>query len=275
MTDPNPRPNRIIPNAYQSPNFYIDDLLPLLSGEEWKCMSFLIRKTLGWQKYSDRLAKSVIAKATGLAEATVDRSMASLIEFGLALRVNPNNINHDGIEYSVQMYDEKINWDALEGRKQKNAERNKNRTLSANKALKIKIAAAPSVPHTQYVAHTPSQYVAHTPSQYVAHCTQKPIKDKNERYAEIASALSNISGGALNTSTAALIGEWIEKHADEWILKAVGIASDKGARSAKYVDEILIGWEANGYPKPRAERVVSAKRQPVNVYDVLGVSPNA
>jgi len=79
--------NRIIPNAYQSPNFYVDDLLPLLSGEEWKCMSFLIRKTLGWQKTSDRLAKSVIARSTGLSISTVDKCMANLVSFGLALRL--------------------------------------------------------------------------------------------------------------------------------------------------------------------------------------------
>ena len=166
MTDA--KPNRIIPNAYQSPNFYVDDLLPLLTGEEWKCMSFLIRKTLGWQKFSDRLAKSVISKSTGLAESTVDKSMASLIEFGLALRVNPNNITHDGIEYSVQMYDDKINWNALEGRKQKNIERNEKRTQAARKALKLKITTTQSVPHTPSVAQTP------TPS--VAQGTQKPIK---------------------------------------------------------------------------------------------------
>ncbi len=97
-------------------------------------MSFLIRKTLGWQKFTDRLAKSVIAKATGLGEATVDRCMANLINYGLALRINEDNGNHDGIEYGVQMDDDKINWSALEERKARLAEINTKRTEAARKA---------------------------------------------------------------------------------------------------------------------------------------------
>ena len=37
------------------------------------------------------------------------------------------------------------------------------------------------------------------------------------------------------------------------------MAEDKGARHQNYVDRILIGWEANGYPKSREEKVQGAK----------------
>jgi DnaD/phage-associated family protein len=61
--------------------------------------------------------------------------------------------------------------------------------------------------------------------------------------------------GALNSSVPRLVGTWTEKHPLEKILQAISMASEKGARSEKYVDKILIGWEANGYPRTREEQV--------------------
>ena len=67
-----------------------------------------------------------------------------------------------------------------------------------------------------------------------------------------------------NALTAQMIADWKLHHTDDWILRAIHVAKDKGARSANYVDSILVGWEANGYPKPRKERVQDAKKQSVS-----------
>ncbi len=73
--------------------------------------------------------------------------------------------------------------------------------------------------------------------------------------AEIFTALSLLTGGGLNSNTPKFVDAWKETHTCEWILKAIGVARENKARSVKYVDEILLGWEANGYPKSREERV--------------------
>jgi DnaD/phage-associated family protein len=72
---------------------------------------------------------------------------------------------------------------------------------------------------------------------------------------EIFTFLSGLTGGGLNSETTRYVDTWKEKHTLFWVLKAIGIAAEKGARSVKYVDAILVGWEANGYPKSREERV--------------------
>lgn len=77
---------------------------------------------------------------------------------------------------------------------------------------------------------------------------------------EIADALEQQTGG-LNTNTLRYIDTWLEKHKKEWILKAIQIAKDNGARAIQYVDKILVGWEANGYPKSREEQVQAAKKK--------------
>jgi DnaD/phage-associated family protein len=81
----------------------------------------------------------------------------------------------------------------------------------------------------------------------------------DERFGAIAQKLAEVTGGGLNTATADLIDTWMEKHTDEWIYKAITMAKDNGANHQNYVDKILIGWEAKGYPKSRDEKVREQK----------------
>jgi DnaD/phage-associated family protein len=89
--------------------------------------------------------------------------------------------------------------------------------------------------------------------------TETTTETTRERFAHISKKLSLLTGGTLNSSAADLISTWLEKHTDEWIIKAIEMAMAKGARSEKYVDKILINWEANGYPKSRDEQIKGAK----------------
>lgn len=79
-------------------------------------------------------------------------------------------------------------------------------------------------------------------------------EDRDTPAAQIFRALENLMG-ALNTSVPRYVDAWLEKHTVEWIFKAIETAKEKGARSEKYIDKILIGWEANGYPKSRDEQI--------------------
>ena len=90
--------------------------------------------------------------------------------------------------------------------------------------------------------------------QDVENRTYSNTKSTEKDLKEIYTALENLTGG-LNSNTPRFVDTLKEKHSTEWILKAISIAFEKRARSMKYVDTILIGWEANGYPKSREERV--------------------
>jgi len=67
-----------------------------------------------------------------------------------------------------------------------------------------------------------------------------------------------------NSTTPQLLAEWRKVHSDEWIIKA--IERSKG-KNQNYADKILLGWEAEGYPKPRAE-LVTERKQYAPVIDV-------
>ncbi len=83
---------------------------------------------------------------------------------------------------------------------------------------------------------------------------------ENERFKALAKSLAELQGGGMNATDGNLLSEWMLKHDDKWIFNALAIARAKGARSSAYVDKILIGWEANGYPISREEQVKKAKR---------------
>jgi len=85
-----------------------------------------------------------------------------------------------------------------------------------------------------------------------------------ERFATIAKELATLQRGGLKSTDADLINTWLEKHTDEWILKAIQTAKDNSANSANYVDKILINWEANEYPKTRQQLVIERKSPNAN-----------
>jgi phage replication O-like protein O len=132
MTD---TPSKIIPNSFQTPNFFVDECMALLTGNEYKCLSFLARKTFGWQKRSDRIAKSQIMAATGLANETVDKAMNTLVGFGLVLRVSENNPQNTGTEWALQTDDSKVRFDLLLERQEKAVEAQRQKTEKGRQKL--------------------------------------------------------------------------------------------------------------------------------------------
>lgn len=62
-----------------------------------------------------------------------------------------------------------------------------------------------------------------------------------------------------NSMTHSMIEVWLEKHSVEWIIKA--LEKSKG-KNQNYVDKVLVGWEANGYPKTREELIAAARQEP-------------
>lgn len=118
----------------------------------------------------------------------------------------------------------------------------------------------------------PSAKFAKVKSQYdVLQSLEKPLTGKRTDIVStellstelqidiVATKLSELQGGGMKSTDADRLREWKSNHSDEWILKAIQTASDNGAKSSAYVDRILIGWEANGYPKTRRQIVTELK----------------
>lgn len=85
---------------------------------------------------------------------------------------------------------------------------------------------------------------------------------KTEDRKKVMRGLELLQGGTLNAMSLDFVNTWLEKHTAEWVLKAFEVAQMRGGRHAKYVDKILVGWEANGYPKSREKQIEEARKSP-------------
>jgi len=130
--------SKIIPNSFQTPNFYVDECMPYLTGNEMKCLILFSRKTFGWQKYSDRISKSQMMTATGLGNETVDKVISSLVEFALVLRLAENNGRNNGVKWGLQTDSSLVRFDLMEQRLLNQANVNRKKTSIARQKRNLK-----------------------------------------------------------------------------------------------------------------------------------------
>ena len=82
--------SKFIPNSFQLPNAFVDEMLAQVSGNACKVYLLIVRKTRGWQKEKDYISYSQIQKITGISSATVSKAIDELSELGL-IKVKTGN----------------------------------------------------------------------------------------------------------------------------------------------------------------------------------------
>lgn len=69
-------------------NYLLDMVMPTLPANAWKVLCFIIRKTRGWQKDTDRLSYSQIETGAGIgSSATVSTAIKALLDKNLIVKV--------------------------------------------------------------------------------------------------------------------------------------------------------------------------------------------
>ena len=155
------RQSAFIPNSYQTPNLYVDAYLYLLTDEEWKVLSYAIRRTLGFNKRRDRISLSQFANGItdkagkhldygcGLSVDTVRKVVTSLCLFGFLTKTAENDpTKNNGPEYELQLEDSQIKTSLLLERQGKKKKDGKARTKKAIRFSKAKRLQYPLVSDT-------------------------------------------------------------------------------------------------------------------------------
>jgi hypothetical protein len=133
-----------VQNSFQTPNVYIDEVLSYLTSNEYKVLSYAIRRILGFQKRQDRISISQFThgvmkydgsdyrdQGTGLCIGTVRKCLANLENFRLMIKLEKNNPrNKQGDLWALQ-WDGNINWTALKARKKQDLVANTKRVTKA------------------------------------------------------------------------------------------------------------------------------------------------
>lgn len=119
--------SKISPNSFQCPNLYSDKLMPFLTGEEWKVLTYSVRRIMGFLKRQDHISLSqfesgiqssdgeTLDYGTGLCRATICRAIGKLVEFGILIRLD-DTARRGGSIYALELDESKIKFDALQAR---------------------------------------------------------------------------------------------------------------------------------------------------------------
>lgn len=118
-----------IPNSFQVPNGYIDDLMVYLTPEEFKILMYFCREIFGWynkvEARKNRISLSQITDGVesgkrktngiGLSRSATIKSINALVEFGIIAKIGESN--KYGQEYKIpDPPDININWNDLRER---------------------------------------------------------------------------------------------------------------------------------------------------------------
>jgi hypothetical protein len=142
------RAGSFIPNSFQTPNDYADLFMHLLSGEEWKVLSYAVRRIFGFQKRQDEISLtqfqegllaedgSPLDHGTGLSRPAVIKALKALTTFGLMVRVSANDPKlNSGDSYALHLDASQVDVAGLEERDRLKGEANAARTLKARSLL--------------------------------------------------------------------------------------------------------------------------------------------
>lgn len=90
-------------------NILLDVIMPELSGNQWKVLTYIVRRTIGWQKQQEVLSYEQIRTGTGIAsDTTISACLDALEQFGyIAIERAPKQTG--GQEWQANVY--KLNTD--------------------------------------------------------------------------------------------------------------------------------------------------------------------
>jgi len=183
---------RFIPNSFQTPNAYVDDLMYLLTSSEWKVLSYTVRRIFGFQKRADRISLSQYTEGTfsretgeyfdhgtGLSTSTVIKALDDLVRFGIMEVVSENNPKiNNGREYALTTSPSTINFFALNSRALDSAKSNAEKIEPARKARFDKQSAPPPTDTPLPLEPTETQYTVE--NQRNSEC----VSPEKPRYAD-------------------------------------------------------------------------------------------
>jgi hypothetical protein len=141
--------SKIHPNTFQVPNFYVDEVMHLLTGTELALLLYAVRRIMGFHKQRDRISLSQFCNGargangeirdhgTGLGRSTVIHGLAYLVEVGLLVKADENNLSNDGACYELEMDSNNVRLDILQARAGQKAERAIRQTESARQSQSV------------------------------------------------------------------------------------------------------------------------------------------
>lgn len=129
--------NAFIPNSYQTPNILVDEIMPLLTPEEWVVLSFAVRHILGWKdsvvSRRNRISLSTFQHC-GMGSNAIRRALTSLNRYRILRRIGKPT--QEGQLWQLAFDSPQVDWDGLRARQAAQATAKTGRTAAARVAAR-------------------------------------------------------------------------------------------------------------------------------------------
>ena len=267
---------KIIPNAFQSPNDYVDVAMELLSGEEYKCLSFAARHILGWQdKINSR--EGVISLSmfehgytdasggryggTGINRAAIQAALEALTIHRLLVKLG--DPTPDGQRWQLG---ESPDWEGLAQRRAQQAADRRRRTEKATAARQASRAAGTSDVPVRGTYQ--SQYVGRTDASTSDVLNQSHIKTNQNQREEPADRpnifiLYEQTFGLISPTIVDALKDAAQEFPADWLADAFELTHKRRGRTWNYTRAILDNWQKFGRdPQPPAPQPSSPAAAP-------------
>lgn len=146
MSDGHRKLNTTIPNSFPVPNFFIDDLMHLLTDHEWRVLSYMTRHIFGWQdKIAARKRHMSLTMfvegfdrfhGCGMSRPAVASALESLESYGVIKKAGTSK--QKGNLWLIPETDADVQYEALKQRYEDNASKGRAKTDKAAKASAAK-----------------------------------------------------------------------------------------------------------------------------------------
>lgn len=127
----NSKHNPFYPNSTQYPNILFDEVMAFLTSDEWKVLSYIVRRTYGFLKKVDIISIGQMLNGfykkdgtradygTGLSENRFYKALKGLIEANIVYRIKTGRYNKYGLNLirGSNFEGAQINWDYLQNRR--------------------------------------------------------------------------------------------------------------------------------------------------------------
>jgi hypothetical protein len=188
--------SKIIPNSFQYPNYYSDELMYLLSGDEQKILLYTVRRIIGFHKDKDNISLTQYSDGittrsgqqldygTGLNRPAVISAIEMLTTCRIITEIKEGH-SQDGKCYSLQLDSNKIDLQPLKDRQAKRHQVGQQRTEKARATARAVVSPtdqqAVSPTDQQVVSPTDQQVVSPTDQQVVSPTDQQVVSPTDQQ----------------------------------------------------------------------------------------------
>lgn len=172
--------SKFVPNSFQVPNAFVDEVLAKISDASSKIYLVICRKTRGWNKEMDSISLTQFEEITGKSRPTVIKCLRELIKFGLVVELTSTfhgNTYKLGDETSIAMMVNFPSKNILLGENQSNGGKKSLPLLVKNfytQSITIKNNSTKNKKINKKSEHVPEQPKVGTQTPYDPKSTELP-----------------------------------------------------------------------------------------------------